>query len=393
MERTLKLFGMSWFSRLWGGSGVGLRSLVVVLGVCVPVGALAVASPPAALAAFQHNYLSQLTGTPDGFLSVHACGVAVDPASQDIYVADLGSDAIDIFDSMGVYQSRITGTSIPSGPFSEGIRGCSVAVSDTTDDVYVADSGSRVIYVFNALGSWIETMNGSGTPAGSFEGSVHVAVDQSSGDVYVADSEHGVVNRFNSANEYRSQITGLSEPYGLATDSSGDVYVAEHAGGIHEFNSSGTEIGQITGAGVPGGSFGRLTGISVDSAGDVYVADHQKAVVDEFDPSGTFLGQLSATPSGSFNEPEDVAVNFGGDLYVADHNSAGVVDIFSPGFVIPDVATGAASSVTDRTATIAEHCQPGQHSYDVSVRIWDEHRLWVGLACFSRERGIRLEHP
>ena len=381
-----------------------LRALAVMLGVCVSAGALALASPPAALAEFQHSYLSQLTGTPSGSFSESVCGVTVDPASQDVYVADPGSDAIDIFNSAGVYQSQITGLSIPSGPFS-GRNACSVAVSDTTGDVYVADSGPDVVYVFNALGGYVTTMNGSGTPAeggtpaGSFGGGfVHVAVDQSSGDVYVADTSDGVVDRFNSANEYKSQLTGLSNAFGLASDSSGDIYVAEGgSGGVFEFDSSGSQILEI--AGTPSGSFENLTSVAVDSTGDVYVADRGRKVVDEFDSSGTFLDQVGGTPSGSFSDPEGVAVNAGGDLYVADRreSSVGVVDVFGPSVVVPDVATGAASSVTDTTATVAGTVNPDstattyQFEYGTSTTkgFVSEGELARRLALFDAGGGSR----
>ena len=76
--------------------------------------ALAFSSVPA-LAAIQHSYLSQLTGTPSGSFGQRPSAVAVDPGSQDVYVGDPANDAVDIFSPSGAYLSQITGMAVPGG--------------------------------------------------------------------------------------------------------------------------------------------------------------------------------------------------------------------------------------------------------------------------------------
>jgi DNA-binding beta-propeller fold protein YncE len=332
---------------------------LILVGLALPCATVGLAlSSTLAQAALVHPYLSQLTGTSAGPFSEILRSVAVDPASQDVYVADEGKNAIDVFNSVGEYQSEISGTETPAGFFSDPT---SVAVNDTTGDVYVAsDTGG--IYVFDALGSYVSTMDGSGTPAGSFPGFPLVAVDQSSGDVYVADE--GVVDRFNSADEYQSQLTGFSNLSGLATGASGDVYVAERgSGGVYEFSPSGSQIVHITGT--PNGSFGELTGVAVDSAGRLYVSDAGQGIVDEFDPAGSFLGQItgSSSPKGSFSYPAGVAVNASGSVYVADidfvDNSPGVVDVFAPTRPeAPSIESESVSNVGSSNATIEAQIDP-----------------------------------
>jgi hypothetical protein len=334
---------------------------------CATVGAFLACAAPAALATFQHPFLSQLTGTPAGLFSENLCGVTVDSATQNVYVADPGSDAIDVFSSAGVYQTQISGLKVPLGSFSP-LFACSVGVNDTNGDVYIADSGTDVVYVFDASDNYVSTMSGSGaaseggTPSGSFgSGFVHVAVDQSSGDVYVADSSDGIVDRFNSAGEYQSQLTGLADPWALTVDTSGAVYVAESgSAGVYEFDSSGAQIQHITGTDTPSGSFGNLTGVAVDSLGDVYVTDGEQRVVDDFSPTGHFMEQATSTPSGPFSEPEGIAVNADDDLYVADHRSpAGVVDVFGPFMAeAPSIGEEGASNVGSSNATLLAQIDP-----------------------------------
>jgi DNA-binding beta-propeller fold protein YncE len=326
------------------------RHVLIVL-VAV-LGTLALASPASVVAATTHPYLSQISGIPGEAFDERVCGVAVDPANQDVYVADPGKGAIDIFSSGGVYQSQISiGT---SGQFNL-YKTCSVAVSDTTGDVYVADAGYDVVDVFNAMGAFVEKLNAS------FGGeTLNVAVAPSTGDVYVADSASDVVDTFNSANEYQSQFVVPSAPTGVATSSSANIYVAtEGSGGIYEYSAGGTQIAEITST--PGAPFVSLTGVAVDSAGNVYVADSGAGQVDEFNSSRTFVTRVEH----SFNEYEyeSVAVNGTGDLYVANGASPtgaavgkpkpGLVDVFGPSLVVvPGVTTTAASSVQPRSATL-----------------------------------------
>jgi DNA-binding beta-propeller fold protein YncE len=216
----------------------------LVLAFTLVLGLFALSASPA-LAEVVHPYRTDLTGTPTGPGGAEVpfgdvCGVTVDPATGDLYVADPDNNVIDVFSAAGVYQRQISGAGIPSGHFGptglnpytgEVVFGgaCSVAVSDKTGDVYVAESVSDgevtkqdpgFLYVFDAKGEYRETMNGSDTPAGSFQ-SIHVAVDQSSGDVYVADAGHELIDVFNEKNEYMPLCQLLDQTF---SDGDGDRF-------------------------------------------------------------------------------------------------------------------------------------------------------------------------
>jgi len=376
-------------SRTFQGAG----ALIAVLG------SLVFASAPAQ-AAIAHKYISSLTGEPGGFFGSEVCGVTVDPATQDLYVADPGNNVIDIFEPSGgdyTYKSQISGSSVPGGSLIDENGPCAVAVSDVTGDVYVTLGPQPVnaegyetpsVYVFDALGDWIKTINGSGTPEeggtpqGRLDaGPLYVAVDQSSGDVYVygvdgfPDVQGGgsYADRFNSANEYISQFKKLERLEGLATNSSGDVYL--YGGGdVYEFNSAGGQIAQIA-AGKNGNEY---SGIAVDAAGDVYVThegsyehttSQERKVpvpVEEFDPAGELLGQIEGVPGRAFSIPESVTVNAIGDVFVANGSSLGVldspgaVDVFGPGVVVPGTTFAAPppSSVSPTIAALSGSVNP-----------------------------------
>jgi hypothetical protein len=242
-------------------------------------------------------------------------GVAVDPATGDLYVVDTPRGVIDRFSPEGEYETQITGLSAPHG----------VAVSKTDGEVYIAQNGAfggeSVVERFDPSTSTLSTFaagTGSG-PFGSLEG---LAVDNSSG------------------------------------PSSGDVYLVD-AGNkvVDKFTSGGVEEPQLTRT--PEGSFGTPIQVAVDpTSGVVYVSDLEREVVDGFDASGAWVEQL--TTSGGTRA---VAVSAAGRLYVSftglvDNEPRGVVDVFGRGVLVPDVRTGAVSDVGAASATVEGSVNP-----------------------------------
>jgi hypothetical protein len=140
-----------------------------------------------------------------------------------------------------------------------------IAVEEATGDVYVADIGTDTVYRFNASGSPLDfaalgsnALTGTATEAGSFSfpslsgtpaaiavdnacvqhtpaltGKACEEFDPSAGDLYVMDSGHGVIDKFSPEGRYLSQIGGFplsigsaaGELLGLGVDASGTVHV------------------------------------------------------------------------------------------------------------------------------------------------------------------------
>jgi hypothetical protein len=166
------------------------------------------------------------------------------------------------------------------GPFE---RPTGIAVEESSGNVFVPESGEDfdAVKVFDerggspAGGAPVD-FSGAQTPAGSFDFDrewVGVAVDNSTstaaGSIYVADRGHGVVDRFKLSGgvfKYESQLTGFTDPEGVATDANGDVYVSEAgAGTLREFSPGGTT--EIVNFPVTGSE----RSVVVDSRGDIFV--------------------------------------------------------------------------------------------------------------------------
>ena len=169
--------------------------------------------------------------------------------------------------------------------------------------------------------SWVvSTLAGSGIPA-QFDEPYGVAVD-SSGNVYVADTANHIIWRIESGGEtqyLRAQFIG---PHAVAVDSSGNIYVADtgnncirkitSAGKVTTFAGSGT-AGHIDATGTAA-QFDFPTGVAVDSSGNIYVADLFNHRIRKITSEG-----VVTTIAGGFNRPHGVAVDSSGSIvYVGD---------------------------------------------------------------------------
>ena len=196
------------------------------------------------------------TGSTDGTGSAarfkHPRGVAVDD-SGNVYVADRDNSTIRKISAAGVV-TTLAGTA-GSGGSTDGTGSAArfnqprgVAV-DSTGNIYVADTSNQTIRKISAAGV-VTTLAGTAGTSGSADGTGSaarfknprgVAVD-ASGNVYVADSNNETIRKISAAGAVTTLAgtagrtgstdgTGsaarFSNPYGVAVDGSGNVYVAD----------------------------------------------------------------------------------------------------------------------------------------------------------------------
>lgn len=188
----------------------------------------------------------------------------------------------------------------------------------------------------------------------------------------------GVVSTFaGSGSQSFADGTGtnarFNAPWGLAFDSAGVLYVAE-AGGhrirkitpegvVSTFAGSGTNT-FADGTGTSA-SFNQPFGIAIDSAGTVYVADTTNQRIRKITPLGvvsTFAGDGNASlldGSGTntrFNTPRAIAVDSTGNVYVADYANHCIRKI-TPGGLVSRFA-GGDQGYLDGTGTNARFVLP-----------------------------------
>jgi trimeric autotransporter adhesin len=186
----------------------------------------------------------------------------------------------------------------------------------------------------------------------------------------------------------------LSQPEGIAVDHSGNVYVADAAN--HRVRKIATDgsIQTVAGTGVAAfaGDGGQASaallnqpyGLALDSAGNLYIADLGNARVRKVATDGTIHtiaggGTLPATGTGQGGsatiaqlvQPRNVAVDAAGSLYISDFGANQVYQVTSSGILSLVAGTGTAGfSGVGTSALLAELSAPAGLATDSSGDVY-----------------------
>lgn len=233
---------------------------------------------------------------------------------------------------------------------------------DSAGNVYIADTlNNRIRKVANGV---ITTVAGNGTPGFSGDGGPAISARLSisiagvavntAGNLYIADMFNNCIRKV--ANGTITTVAGdgalrfggdsgpaanaqLYDPYGVAVDAAGDVYIADTLNNRIRKVSNGV-VSTVAGNGTAGFSGDNGPAISaqlftpiavaVDSAGNLYIAD-----INNFRIRKVSNGVITTVPGTAGFEPYGVAVDSAANLYIAAGNQ------------IIKVANGVASALAD----------------------------------------------
>ena len=338
--------------------------------------------------------ISLLAGNMDGWGSAdgagaaarlnYPAGMATDSAGN-IYVADSNNHIVRKITPGGV-MSTLAGLAGYSGSVDGAGSDARFyypfgVAADSAGNVYVADSFNNKIRKITPSGV-VSTFAGSGAASNvnatgilaSFIVPYGVATD-GAGNVYVADSGNNLIRVITPAGEVTTlagsgaasnvnstgTLASFNSPSGIATDSAGNVYVADTTNHlIRSISTTGSSVGVVTTlAGTANvasyvnasgtlASFNRPFAIATDNAGNVYVADTfnnairkissatsgaASAVVTTLAGSGA-VSYVDATGNlAGFNNPLGVAVDSAGNVFVGDYYNHVVRKIVASGAV------------------------------------------------------------
>ena len=337
-------------------------------------------------------------------------GVSFD-GTGNVYVADRGNNVVRRIDPLGII-TTFAGTD--SAGYS-GDGGAAQAAqlnhpygvaTDAAGNVYISDEGNNVIRIVSHTGT-INTYAGNGTAGYGGDGDVAnhgslndpqgISVD-AGGNLYIADAGNSVVREVNSAGII-STLAGngthgyagdggaavdaeLSNPSGVATDPSGNVYIADINNNVVRkvFASTGA-IMTFAGIGYPGfggdggpAAYAELSfpsSVSVDNAGSVYITDQGNNTVRRVDSLGTisvfagiprtngYTGDGGAPTAAELNSPSEVSADGWGRIYIADYGNN----------VIRLVGYGVASvsPVLGNAGAVKVYPNPSTGSFDVAI--------------------------
>ena len=339
------------------------------------------------------------TGTAARFKSLQ--GIAID-TSGNLFIADSGNRSIRKITPAGVVTTFVDGTNGQLG----SPRG---VVVDSTGTLYVTDYTAHVIYRVTSAGvvsrfAGLQTAAGAGPMPGSTDGPASsalfnspsaIAID-SAGSLYVADTASNTVRKIalgnvttlagqagrSSSVDGKGAAARFEDPYAVAVDTLGNVYVADATDhSIRKITSDGTVTTFAGRPGTFGSSDGTATaalfktpqGIATDSAGNVYVADTGNSTVRKITSVGVVTtlagtagseGSLNATGTAArFASPYGIAVDGVGNVYVVE-SGPNTVRKITPAGVVTTVA-GAANQIglVDGTGSAARFSVP----FDIAV--------------------------
>lgn len=229
--------------------------------------------------------------------------------------------------------------------------------------LYIADQDNHRIRRLDMVTNMIVTVagrgsagfSGDGGPATAAElnGPSGVAVD-ASGNIFVADTDNHRIRKFTVGGTI-STVAGTGEtgynaegtaivkrvwsPEGVATDTAGNVYVADtNNHRIRKFTVGG-DISTVAGMGIAGlsGDGGAATlaainapqGVWVDASGNIFIADTGNHRIRKITAATNIIDTVAGTTSGHSGDggaataaklsgPQAVAVDGAGNIYIAD---------------------------------------------------------------------------
>jgi len=263
--------------------------------------------------------------------TTHPLGVAASASGDRIYVTESdGQRVVRIYDAEG----KATGTLKP--PSSTGNRHLPVyvAIEPATQDVYISDRFTASIYVYDEQGTFLRTFVPKGKSVGKWA-PLGLAFGPDS-HLYVTDVQ-GLDNKAHRVVEFGPDGTlvrslgapgQLNFPNGIVVDSQGNVEVTDSNNGrLVVFDVAGKMLSTIS-HGVGEGDLGLPRGATIDDSGRLFVADttdHMVRVynVDDSKPTPVFVGSFGGEGQldGTFEYPNGVATDKRAHIYVTDREN------------------------------------------------------------------------
>ncbi|MFT4580012.1 MAG: DNA-binding beta-propeller fold protein YncE [Nitrospinales bacterium] len=193
-----------------------------------------------------------------------------------------------------------------------------------------------------------------GSSPGKFNEPFAIAVD-ASGKVYVADARNHRIQKFSDDGKFLTQWGGQGDepgkferPSGLAVDRDGNIFVSDYElDRIQKFTSEGKFLMQWGSSGKNAGQFNSPTGLAIDS--NIYVTDTYNHRVQKFDLQGNFIKEWGeyqvvsivksflnffVSAESNFNYPTRITIGLGSTLYVSDAYNNRVQKFSSDGVFI-----------------------------------------------------------
>jgi trimeric autotransporter adhesin len=346
-------------------------------------------------------------------------GVAFD-AAGNIYIADKSNHRIRVVTKVTGIITTLAGDGI-QGYGGDDAHATSAKLNnpvsvalDASKNVYIADTfNHRIRKVAKSTGI-ITTVAGDGTAGYSGDGGLAtlaklhnplgVAIDPS-GNIFIADSANFRVRKVTKSNGIITTVAGtgttgssgdgglatsalLGYLYGVATDVSGNIFIADTGNNLIRMVTISTGIittvagGRTSGYSGDGGQATSAqlnfpTCVSLDTSGNIFIADFYNyrirmvtkstGIITTVAGNGTkgYSGDKGQASSAKLFDPRSVAVSASGTIIVADSGNDRVrmFTLIPAPTASPTVFTSASPTLLIPAANSKTSSSPGKRSY------------------------------
>ena len=258
----------------------------------------------------------------------HPTGIAIDPESRVVYVADINNNRIQKFSLDGKFISSWGPTGNKNAQLNHP---ADVSIDPKTKNIYVADILNNRVAIFTSEGKFLSSFGSKGTGDGQFDHPGNIAIDSEEKMLYVADVGNSRIQKFDSGGKFFSEWGSpgispgqLNRPAGLDIDSKDKkIFVADTKNNrIQVFSNNGKFLSEWGSPGKGKGQFQRPTDINIDEINKlIYVTDNENSRIQVFNMDGSFVTAwgTKGTGTGQFTEPTGIAINSQeGMVYIVD---------------------------------------------------------------------------
>lgn len=312
-----------------------LRKLLLTVAALTLTASLAIAQPA---------YITQWgsAGSANGQFDL-PWGVAVNPNTGEVFVADQNNHRIQVFDGNGSFLRSF-------GSFGTGPGQLNLPYGimlDAAGNVYVTEIGNNRVQKFASGGASLMTFGSLGSGNGQFNTPSGI-LSHSSGAIFVSDGLNHRVQKFDAAGNFVSawgsygSPTGMFRiPMGIGEDSDGNIYIADQGNHrVQKFNASGTFLLQFGQRGLGDLDFSFPQDVVIDGNDAVYVTDMANHRVKIYDTLGNWIVNFGSqgTGDGQFNYPLGIGVDAGNNVYVAELDNSRIQKFGPPAPPAPPAA-------------------------------------------------------
>ncbi|WP_158822294.1 NHL repeat-containing protein [Granulicella sp. S156] len=237
------------------------------------------------------NIVNQASGAPNATLPLNSNAVV--PVTTINTMADILAACVN---STGV-----------------GSSGCGTLFTNTTYGTAPTDTATAAINIAQHPGANVSALLGLVTTTSPFQGTLSSPNDLSLGINYTGG--------------------GLTEPFGIAVDGAGNVWVTTNFGNsVIKLSSAGTILSGTNG--YTGGGLNRPVGVAIDASGNAWVTNHGANSVTELSSAGAILSGTNGYTGGGMVSPFGIAIDGSGNAWVTIGDENSVTELSSTGAIL-----------------------------------------------------------